>query len=212
MKPKTLLLAIAAFSTAMLAPPTVASAQSWHFEENATPTFSVASPGGTWTTTEGTTIACTGIAGSGSYETSTTGKITLSFSGCGSKPENCVVAPPSFTASLPIHNIMMATNKPAILITGTGASNHLISYSCFGIPVVLTGGLIGTVAAPACGAKTNALTLSFSSSSPGHSADKLYTGTSYYITNTIGGSSKTQSIDASTTLTFNKNVSIQCTH
>jgi hypothetical protein len=221
MTKKITLMALAAISAAMLAVPALASAQTAHLD--VTSTFTVT--GGAWTlaTTSGTTTAGTSVSGSGTFTTTTTGTIDLTLSGfadeifgtkCGSTLTGHAENSGIVTAKgLSFHLIMLATNKPGILITPS-ATEIIAKYKCLGIETALTGkGLLGTITAPACGVASTTATLKIRSSSNGHQEHKLYTGVSYDL-DTGPNANQTASINVpgDMVLHFPAARKIECTH
>jgi hypothetical protein len=218
---KSLLLALAVVSAAMLAVPALASAQSAHIDK--TSTFSVTGGATTLATTSGVTTAGTSVSGSGTFTTTTGGTLELIFGGvaeeifgtkCGSTfnghAENSgVVTAKNLTFSL----IMLATNKPGILIKPP-AGGIFAHFKCLGIETTVTGnGILGTITAPACGVASSTATLKIRSTSNGHQEHKLYTGVSYDLdTGPNANQTASMNVPGDSIIHFPEARKIECTH
>jgi len=225
MSKKMMVLALAVACAALFALPAVASAQTWHLGSS-TATFSVSGSGGQLTSTAGGSISCTGTTGSGSFSTSTTGSASLSFTGCkGPLGVSCTSAGAAtgvISATNEFHAIMVATNKPGLLLTGKEANSatsakgpQFAEFSCFGLTVKVFGpGVIGTISSPACGVASSTADLVFGSTAQtGHQEDMTYTGATYDLESTITGSHPTASLDGTALITFTSGAqTMTCTH
>ena len=217
---KSLLLALAVVSSAMLAVPALASAQTAHIDS--TSTFTVTGGASTLNETGGLTLTGTSIEGTGNFTSTTGGTLSLTFKGvtesifgtkCGSTgqghAENSGVVT---TTALTFHLIMLATNKPGILITpNQGVFAH---FKCLSIEKTVTGnGIIGTLTAPLCGESNSTATLKFRKSSNGHQEHKLYTGVSYDLhTNSSGNPTASMDIPGDSIIHFPEARKLTCTH
>jgi hypothetical protein len=222
MAKKTKLLALAAVSAAMLAVPALASAQTAHIDVAEPFTIS----GGAYTLNEtgGLTITGTSISGTGTFINTTTGTMTLKTSGvtesifgtkCGSTAQGHTESSGVVTTTeLTFHLIMLATNKPGILITPNAATGVFKHFKCLGIEKTVTGnGLIGTITSPGCGVASKTATVSIRRASAGHQEHKLYTGVNYSMhTNSSGNPTASYDIPGNATLTFANARKIECTH
>jgi len=214
MSKKTILLALAAVSAAMLALPALASAQSWHLDS--TTSFSVSGSGGTATFTEGGSVSCSSTTGSGTFSTTTAGSVSLTLHGC-TGPFGFACTSPgqssgTITTSASFDGIMVTSSasekKAGVLFTPTQSAEptpglkQFVEISCLGISIKMFGkGMIGTISSPACGVASSTVTVVFSSSSTGHQEDKTYTGTTFDLQGTITESHPTYSLDATATIT-----------
>jgi hypothetical protein len=218
MTKKAILLALAAVSAAILAVPDPSSAQTAHIDQ--TSTFTVT--GGQWSLgeTNGVTFGFPEIAGSGTFTTATTGTLNLVFDGV-TEPIfgfRCYGVPADnpgrvTSTNLTFHLIMLATNKPGILITPS-ADGAFVHIKCPTYERTLTGtGIIGTITAPSCGVSSTTLTLKIRKLSTGHQEHKIYTGVSYDL-HTDGAGSPTASMDVpgDIVLHFPTARKIECTH
>ncbi len=202
-----------AISAATVVLPTVASAQSWHLSQ--TTPFSVTGSGGslTWT---GIVISCTSTTGVGSFSTTTEGKVSLVLHECRHPLFACTTpGQPSGTVafSAKFDAIMVATNKPGILLTPEGSTELtpgvklFWEMSCFG--PIYGRGFIGTISLPSCGVASSVGTVSFASSVGGHQEDMVYTGNTFDL---MTGSHSTFSLNAVLSLAFPASRSMFCTH
>jgi hypothetical protein len=209
MNKKLLSLALAAVSATMVALPAVASAEFVHIDK--TGAFTVSSGAGLLTRADGNNFSGTGITGSGSFTTTTTGKATLTFSGaksvslgvhCQTKGTPTGVI---HTTELEFHVITVTKNVPGILVTSN--AGHFATYECAGAEVKVNGtGILGEITKPACGGKSTEATLSFSSPSAGTQKHTTWTGTTYDLESTVFGVKATSSLDLTATIKFNDGV------
>src|SRR6476659_975763 len=208
---KSLLLALAAVSAAILAVPALASAQTAHID--VTENFTIAGGKSTLNETGGLTISGTSISGSGNFTNTTSGTATLTLHGvtesifgtkCGTTPAHAENSGTVTTTELTFHLIMLGTNKPGILLTPNATTNVFAHFKCLGIEKTVTGkGIIGTITAPACGVASKTATASFRKSSNGHHEHKLYTEETYDLhTNSSGNPTASMDVPENTTLTF----------
>ncbi len=226
MSKKTMLLALAAVSAAMFALPAVASAKSAHLSQTGLGFTGVLKAGTTWVwkTSTNSTVTCTAVAATGSFNagSSTAGTVDLDFTGCknnlGLTCSSGATAGTIKTTTLPFHLIMAGANKAGILLTGNGAGvteQHFADFSCFGVTVQMFGnGIIGTIEEP-CGTASNRLKVEWTSTAHGTQADMVYTGTNYDLKSKIGSGThhETTSVDATAEFTFNGGATpkLECT-
>jgi hypothetical protein len=161
MSKKMILIALAV--AALFAVPSVASAEEIHFT-NVT-TFTGSGPAGFLSATNEPKISSTGVTVTGKFTTSTTGEVTLTFTGSTAEllgiKGNCNTtgdAAQTITSSGVFHLITTNTGKPGILVTPVTTTIICIGFS----RVEVTGkGIIGTITSPACGASSNEMKVSF---------------------------------------------------
>jgi hypothetical protein len=227
MNRKLMLLALASVSATLFAFPPVAAAESSHI--SSVGKFTIASEAGTAAAiTEHNSSSkwiCTSVTGSGEFTTTTTGKLTLSFHGCG---EN--VFGTACTGEVPVHEpagtitttvlefhlIEVENNTPGILITPN--NGHFATYTCANglITKKLGGnGLIGHLASICGGAPSTTHTAKFETtneSTPGHTqkwTQITTAGTKYDLT----ANGTTSALDAAIFMHFSDAVarSLICT-
>jgi hypothetical protein len=173
---KVMLLALAVASVAVFALPAVASAGTWHLGGSFPAPFTV--KGGTLTLsgTGGTTIHCNSASGTGSYANSTSGTMQLTFGGtCGTAGPfgvHCTSAGQAAgnirTEVLPIHNVMLHSNVPGILVT-PNASGRFADFVCGGIftQELKGNGILGKITKPACDTSSATATVDFNATGHG---------------------------------------------
>jgi hypothetical protein len=219
---KKLMLGALAALCAMLALPAFASALPAHLSENPG-SFTVHGGASALSRVGGGGTNGTTTTGTGSFENTTTGTVSLVFHEVKSSiGTNCTSAGQPTgtvkTATLPFHLVMLATEKPGILLTPPAGGGNWAHYSCgIFIPTVqVTGnGILGTITSPSCGVKSNTATLSFKGTE-GVQEHLTYTGTTYDLHSTLseGGATATSAMTAEATIKFGvgKEPSIICTH
>jgi hypothetical protein len=193
MSKKMMLLALSVVSAALFALPAVAAATTAHL--SATSTFTV-SKGATETveleTTGGEKVQChSGVSGKGSFVTTTTGNLELTFHGCTTTVPifgtlNCSSsgAPTGtiVTTTLPFHLIskVSGSGTPGVLIT-PAAGEHFATFVCGGIAErkVTGNGVIGTITSPGCGVASLTATLKFEQGATGVQKHATHTGVTY---------------------------------
>src|SRR6476659_6092888 len=222
MAKKTKLLTLAVVSAAMLAVPALASAQTAHID--VAESFTISGGKSTLNETGGLTISGTSISGSGKFTNTTTGTLQLTTHGvtesifgtkCGSTAQGHTESSGTVTSTeLTFHLIMLATNKPGILLTPNATTGVFKHFKCLGIEKTLTGnGLILTITSPACGVASKTATASLRKSSNGHQEHKVYTGVTYHMySNSSGNPTASYDIPENVTLTFANARKIECTH
>jgi hypothetical protein len=210
---KIMLLALAAVS-ALLTLPAFASANPPP-HVSSTGNFTVHGGASKLQRTSGGDLHGTTVTGTGTFETTTTGTVELTFHGVTSGFGICnsggQIAGTVKTTKLPFHLITLANNQPGILITS--ANNHFASFICGGfVPVNVNGnGILGTITSPACGGTSNKASLSFKPAISGHQQHTTLTGVSYGLTSSIFGAVSPSSMDAAATITFPANRTLSCT-
>ena len=202
MSKKMLLFVLATMST-LLALPAFASALPAHLSSKPE-TFNlhggasvIARAAGTYSTYETTT-------GSGSFESTTTGTLKMTFHGSG----GCTAS----TTTLPFHLVMIETSKPGILITAA-AGGHFGS-TCFLFPELTGNGILGSIAHPKCGQASNTIVVRFTGAA-GVQTPQAYTGTNYFLASGwFGGGKSPTSISSEVWIAFAPGVSptLICTH
>jgi len=227
---KAILLALAAASVMMFALPVAASANTWDMDwgNHAEPLpFTINQETTTNLTTKGSTVTCTKVTGSGSYTTTTTGSVQLTFHGCKSSGVNCTTSGQSAgtikTTVLPFHNVYAEhptpennNTVPGILIT-PGEGNHFASFGCtfFGIGahVVVTGGggngggVIGEV--EKCGKLTESF-LKFEKDAEGNQTLRKWTNKEYDLAADVNGAEETAVQEGTGAIKFPEEVEATC--
>ncbi|HKO37916.1 MAG TPA: hypothetical protein VJU14_06075 [Solirubrobacterales bacterium] len=214
---KLMLLALGVVSAATLAIPALASALPAHID--ATSTFTVNGGASTLQEKEGAATTGTGISGSGQLTNTTTGTLNLTFTGvsaggisCGSTAQGHTEASKTVTTTpLEFHLIMIATNRPGVLITPNAQTGIFAHYRCFFVEKTLTGpGIIGEIIAPACGVKSKTATVKFRGA--GGTQELLtYTGKTYDL-HTNSGATASIDIPGNVTVTAPAERLVSCTH
>lgn len=217
-----MLLGLAAVSAAVLALPSVASAELTSLHLSPTPKGAqpVDSNGiARLSTTNGTTVSCAGFSGSATFEgNGTTGTLSLTFGGdCtgpfGSTCTNEGAADSIVTTTLPFHLVTLPPakagdpNVPGVLVT-PGANEHFATFTCtvLGFPVVTEvkgNGVIGTITAPSCGGVDDEATLKFEATS--HGVQKHTKVADTETVYTLKKGSETAAQEAHGTLTLKEN-------
>jgi hypothetical protein len=208
MKKNLMLLALLAISVVLFALPTVASAGEWELD-NTDGTFTVTKVTNSAFVFGSTIVTCTGLTGSGTYTSKTTGTITLDYSGCkegvfGTDCTNAGGAAGTILVNNKVfHNVIIGNagdiNTPiGILITGSSGTE----LSCgFGLVTVkTTGNVIGEIETPKCGTAGTTYNLNFDSATGSPSTQKYEqvttTGTKYDMVADIPASSDSTTTSA----------------
>jgi hypothetical protein len=227
---KKLMISALAALCAMLALPAFASALPAHLDK--TPeAISISGGASALTRVGGGETTGTSVTGSGSFENTTTGKITLTFHGVKAHPGpfkcNSTGEPAEtvMTTELPFHLIMLETNVPGILITPNTTvvdgkpvegTKHFATLHCgifVGTIVVKGTGIIGTITSPKCNESSTTATASFTSNGAGVQNHKNYTGKDYYLESSLGGGAFVQSaMQAHATINLGVSSKLICTH
>ena len=217
-----MLLALVVASAAMFALPAAASAQEIHWEETTgkLQKFTIAGPAGELRAEGKPTITCESTDGEGAQSSTTTGEITLDFTGChinvlgftvkchsaGSELDNTIETDASY------HLITWKNGSgavfPAALVTPTTTT-----VTCQGTTLYITGEVIGTITSPECGKESKTLGLSFTAS--GTTQNHMeYTGTKYDLkvsSNSNHTEEKTGALVGTDTLTAANEGKLICT-
>jgi hypothetical protein len=203
MTKKMMLLALAV--AALFALPAAASAQEAHvsgIEE-----FTGHAPTGFLSASGEPKITCTTTTVNGSFDpgSSTTGNITLDFTGCAAEllgikgACNTAGSATGTIASSGTFHVITVNNKPGILVTPVTTTIICINFS----RVEVTGNIIGTITSPACGESSETLVTEFSAT--GSTQNHLeYTGVNYDLkvaTETSAGSTTSGLVTAGLTST-----------
>jgi hypothetical protein len=209
MNRKLLSLALAAVSATMFALPAVASAEFIHVDK--TGAFTVSGGAGTLTRVDGNNLSGAGVTGTGSFATTTTGKVNLTFTGvkatslgvhCQTKGTPTGVI---HTTELEFHLITVTKDVPGVLITPN--AGHFATFECAGAETKVTGaGILGVITSPVCGGKSVEAALSFASEKAGTQKHTTWTGSTYDLETTIFGVKATSSVDMTATVKFTDGV------
>jgi len=172
MSKKIMLLALAVVSAALFALPAVASAAEIHWEAASLQNFTVSGPPGELRAETKPTITCESTDGSGAQTSTTTGTISLDFTGCHinvlgftvkcrsaeSKLDNTIATGGTYHLIKYVHKTTGKAdeNKPAILVTA-----NTTKVECAGTTLYITGDVIGTITSPSCGGSSKTLGLAF---------------------------------------------------
>jgi hypothetical protein len=219
MSKKIMLLALAV--AAMFALPAAASAQEAHI--SGVTTFSGHAPGGTLQASGEPTIKSTATVVTGTFTNTTTGNISLEFTGSsaeflGIKGEchtvkNGVSDGSGVIRTSGVFHVITINNKPAILVTP--ATTTLV---CAGFSrVEVRGSVIGTITSPACGAKSKTLVTAFNSNGTSTQEHITYTGSPFDLiaeTEDSGATDNkpaTAGLTTTATLTSTTEGTLECT-
>jgi hypothetical protein len=146
MSKKAMLVAMVATTALMFAMPGLATAGNWKIHP--TPSFVMTSGATAWTFSDGTSLTCTSMTGSGSYTNETEGTMTILRHGCTASGFNCTstghsVGTVTFTASF--RNVYLSSGKttPGMTFTGpTGPTSAISTFTCAGlITYTITGSI-----------------------------------------------------------------------
>jgi len=225
MKKKTMVLALAAVSAALLALPSMAAAlESLHLNPTPSGTKTIDGVGAAVLTTDGSgsgvklKVSCTKFSGTASFNAGgTTGSMELTFGEtCESSGIHCQSAGAATgvitTETLPFDLATVGTTSPGkagVLVTPP-ASGIFAKFTCGIIVVEVKGnGVIGTITSPACGAKASEATIAFKASASGVQEDKKLVGTTTEYTLKKGTDNAAQ--EATGTLTLGESSELVCT-
>jgi hypothetical protein len=215
MSKKTMLLALAVTSFAMLALPAAASAQEIHLE--GVTSFSGSAGASSLTAENEPVITCESgdvegtVLGGG-----TTGELSLDFTGChttvlkltskchtsGSPLDNTIKMSGVF------HLVTIGSSKPGILITPAVAT-----IICANISDTITGGnVLGTITSPACGTKSASMTWKFAATGAVQEHTE-FTGSTFNLTTKTGvsGTVKKAGLVSTATVTSATEGTLNCT-
>ncbi|HKO37915.1 MAG TPA: hypothetical protein VJU14_06070 [Solirubrobacterales bacterium] len=215
---KKMLFALSAVSAAMLAMPALASALPAHLD--ATSTFTISSGTFVIQEKEGSTMHATGFSGSGAFTNTTTGTLNMTYTGvtingsigCGSTAQGHSEASKTVTMTpLEFHLIMIATDRPGILITPNAATGAFLHYRCFLVEKTVTGaGIIGEIISPACGVASKTAILKIRGTD-GTQEILTYTDKTYDL-HTNSGATAALNVPSNWTFSFPAARTITCTH
>lgn len=167
------------------------------------------------------TITCTANKGEGEYTSSTTGKITLTFTGCketvfgASCTSTGLTTGTIKTGTSVFHNTYLTDAKttPGVLVTPP-TGGVFATFSCGLFTVTVEGnGIIGHLESPKCGATSNTGTLNFTATGSAQTFKKVTgTGTEFSLTSKTGtsGTPVTAAEVAEGTVTFAEAVTLTC--
>ncbi len=216
MSKKMMLLALAVVSSAFFALPAVASAQEIHLEPGNGETFTLSGLGGEVRAEGEPTFSCTGTGGSGSFDvgSSTTGSVTLDFTGC---QANFGFLVPCHSSGAPVNNTIASGGTFHLITISFGVRGMLLTtqetvIECGGINIMaVTGSLIGTITSPKCGKSSSSVGLSFTAT--GTTQNHLeYTGVKYDLQSRTGTNAETTMARVeNTTLTTTNAQTLNCT-
>lgn len=223
MKKKTMLLALAAVSAAMLALPAMASAlEPLHLNPTPKGAKEIHGGVGVLSTTGGTTITCNTVGGSATFNAGgTTGTMELTFTGdCRESIFNTTcrstgqVNGTITTTELPFDLVTLngteeGVTPPGVLVTpnASGAFAHVI---CAGGLVTFTvdgNGVIGTIEQK-CDETSERADIDFNATKHGQQEHKTVKGTETEYDLTKDGETAAQ--DATGTVTFKENIKLEC--
>jgi len=216
MSKKIMLIALAVISAALFALPAAASAQEVHFEPGNGIKFNINGLGGEFRAEGEPTITCEAIGGSGSFDagSSTTGSLTLDFTGCHTTVFGFTAACKSEGSAV---SNTIAASGTFHLITVGGLAGTLITFIerkliCAGISTMtVTGNVIGTITSPKCGESSKSMGTSFTAT--GTTQNHLtYTGVNYDLQSRTGTEAEKTAAWAGTDTTTSENAQkLNCT-
>jgi hypothetical protein len=213
----TVLIMITAMTGAIFGAPSGASAGTWSIGNAEAFTFH--SPNAAFSATNGFTVSCITATGTGSYTSSTGGTLKLTFHGCkeslfgfscnsSGQPSGTIL-----TTTLSFTNVYLSPGQtdPGITLKGSGAEEHIASFTCGGFPYRIDGTVLGEVE-DLCGTISNKLHLNFESSSHGVQRDMQVTGAGSKedLTMTINAKLLTGALDSTGTMTFGNTHLVPC--
>jgi hypothetical protein len=223
MKNKMMLLALGLLAFASAALPAAASAGEPVIDAKAFPLkFTSSGTHAELRAASEPTITCTASTGSGSYASSTTGTISLTFTGC--KTPNVFNAECHSTgqgngtivvASSVFHNIYVTDNKttPGVLITApSGGVFTTMTCATFFTTTIAGNGIIGHLESPKCGATSSTGVLNFTATEATQTFRQITaTGTEYSLTaQTSGGTAVKAAEIAKGSISFPEAVTLTC--
>lgn len=206
MNKKIMLLALAVASVAAYALPAMAMAEDVPLHVTPKPTVASSLKGGAATlqAVSGSKLVAKELTGTVSWESSTTGKATLTLkndvtesifgSSCGEIK----------TTELQLHLVTLPGKVPGVLITTN--AGHFATFTCAGfITYVIRGnGIIGRITSPACGAESSTMVIKFEQVN-GVQSQKTVEGTEteYFLETSVnGGAFEQAGLTAEGTITF----------
>lgn len=215
MSKKTTFFALVVASAGFFALPAGAFAQEIHFEP--AEAFSISSAGGELRAEGEYTFTCTETGGSGKFDTgsTTTGTITMDYTGCHTSLFGMTIPCRSAGSAInstiatsgTFHLITIGEKVPGVLLT----TNELILEGCYFGPLHFAGSMIGTVVSPKCGESSRAIVLSFGAL--GSTQNHLtYTGVKYDLLSWTGSETEKTAARVETRTNTQTNVAkLNCT-
>jgi len=225
MKNKTMLLALGLLALVFAAMPAAASAGNWELDSKSLPvTFSTSGGASELRASGEPTIKCTSNHGSGQYNSTTTGEVSLTFEGCtgelGFFHPSCNSSGQSTgviktnTSAFDTVYLTDAKTTPGILVTPpTGGVYATIICAGFSNIEVKGNGVIGDLEAPKCGESSKTGTLNFTATGSVQTyKQNTATGTVFNLTSTTeGGGSAVEAAEvAKGATTFAEEVTVTC--
>lgn len=225
MSKKIMLLALAVVSAAMFAVPAVAAAGEWTLDNATGKTFTIAkNTNPVLRSANGDTITCTGLTGSGSYTTNTTGTVSLDFTGCtentfGFSCQSGTTSGTIAVSSKTFHNVIIGSagapdNSTPIGILVTGGTSFT-TFSCASLfTATVTGNVIGEVENPNCNVAGTSYALNFAPATAGGTVQKYKqittTGSEFKLFTDIFGGTFESSQEGTGTITMSGPVTATC--
>lgn len=229
MSKKIILLALAAVSAAVFVLPATAMAaeEDVALHISPVPAGPVPVSGGatSLSNVEGETIDCKEVNGSATFENSTTGHLTLTFSGCfattvfgniSCNSSGQTSGTIKTTENLPFHLVTAkhastGAEVPAVLITSLGTEEHFATFACGGfVTDKVTGkGIIGEIENK-CGSKSKETFINFAIIKHGEQTYRTVVGTP----NTeydLKGNGATAAQTGTGTVKFTEETTLTCT-
>lgn len=202
MSKKTMLLALAVASAAMLALPAAASGQEIHLEG---PISFAGTTGAVSLSAEGEpTITCESADVEGAVSTGgTTEAFILDLTGCHTTVFG--ITSKCHTSGSPLDNTIKTSGVKHFITTSDGPASlwtlDTTTTVCAGVSnTIIHGSVIATLISPACGTESTEMTEKFAASGTTQEHD-LYTGVTYRLTETTGegGAAKPAGLTATVT-------------
>jgi hypothetical protein len=170
------------------------------------------------------TANCTASSGKAILTSTTTGTLSLTFTGCSAFGVPChssgqlggtIVWTTLVFHLVTVEDRTTGATGPGLLVTpnvDAGGNNHFVTIECppFGIFVVRGNGVIGTLTKPACGQESTEATIQFipQAAAPTVQTHKTVVGTTVEYNLTVNGNES--SLETEGTLTGNK-AKLECT-
>jgi hypothetical protein len=213
MSKKILLLALAV--AAMFALPAVSSAQEIHLDN--VEEFTGHGPKGSLVASGEPTIECTATAVTGKFDTgsTTTGNISITFTGCEAEflffrvgCNTSGAASKTIITSGTFH-LDTVNGQPGVMVTPKNTTLICAGFS----NTTVSGNIIGTITSPSCpDGESTSLGIKFNSNNTSTQEDMTYTGVKYDLTaQTEGGSAVTAGLTGTATLTSTTKGKLTCT-
>jgi hypothetical protein len=206
-------ISLTTLTMAMLVMPALAAAGEWkaHPAPNGFSTNIL----GTVLRTSTLQVNCGASTGAGKLTSETAGEIAMLFHSCQVIGLPCTTTGQSsgtVTLQAGFSLVYLAGKARGIRLTGVGEGKKFSEFSCAGVPVVVTGDLIGEVTAPTCNGSSKSLSVKFVAAEPGVQQQMQITGTGtkYDLTATVSGTPATASQEFGGTLNFEKTLTMTC--